>query len=226
VIEQLGNKRYAIPAIVFVLIACVMILVIYPMVKATPKELPFGLLSLDQTATTPQGELNLGGEIVTAIQDAAEAGVAEDETPAVKWIEYSSQADLDAALADQDIYAAIVVPEDFTASRVDAQTAAAQAQGQVLAEQLPGLMADPGALAADPQAALAPIVQSLTGIESDESVQPLRIVINQGKNPMTSTAIESMLKDQVGEQGVDYEVEVFNPSKIGGGRLTWPSLSQ
>jgi uncharacterized phage infection (PIP) family protein YhgE len=147
VIEQLGNKRYGIPVVVLALVACVMALVIYPMVTAEPKNMPFGILSQDQNAETPQGVMNLGKDIVETILDSSAALDEEDGEVAVAWTEYASRAELDAALADQAIYAAIVVPEDFTAAQVEARTEAAEARGQVLAEQLPALMADPQSLA-------------------------------------------------------------------------------
>jgi hypothetical protein len=172
-------------------------------------------LSLDQEVDTPQGAVNAGKEIVETVLGAAGEGADGDQ--AVKWTEYASQGELDAALEDQDVYAAIVVPQDFTSSRVDARAQVARAQGEVLAEQLPALMADPAALAQGPEA-LSGIVQGLAQIEPAAGA-PLRIVVNVGKNPMASTAIESMLKEMVGQQTTEYQVDRFNPVTIGGGAL-------
>jgi hypothetical protein len=195
-----------------------MALVIYPMVTAAPKNMPFGLLSLDEAAETPDGQVDLGAQITKTVLDAAETADAEaDGAAPVEWTEYASQEELDAALNDMDIYAAIVIPGDFSASRVEARTEATAAIGGVLAEQLPPLVANPQALA-DPSTALTPIVQALSGIETAAGT-PLRLVVNEGKNPMAAVAIQTMMTELVSQQDVPYEVEKANPVSIGGGTM-------
>ncbi|GAA3944321.1 hypothetical protein [Microbacterium soli] len=123
-IERLGPRKYAFPLLVVVLIGCVMALLFYPMLHMQPKNLPFAVLSLDEGATTPAGEVN-AGEMMTEKLVTAEAP-GDGEVAPIKWEVVDSQEALDDAIAENEYYGALTIPADFT----KAQAAAQAGQGE------------------------------------------------------------------------------------------------
>ncbi|MGI6104597.1 MAG: YhgE/Pip domain-containing protein [Raoultibacter sp.] len=115
--EHAGSekKKLVIPLVVLIVVSCLVALIIYPVVSASPKDISLAVLSLDEGAQAPQGEVNAGEMAVAHITSAA-----EDDSP-VAWTEFDSQKDLDDAFAANEIYAAIVLPADFTSSSMAAQ---------------------------------------------------------------------------------------------------------
>lgn len=107
------RAKYALPLVAIIAISCLMALMFYPMMNAQIRQLPVVILSLDEGATTAQGEVNVGETMVKKLTDAASASDA-DEQPMV-WTKVGSQDELDKAFADHDYYAAITIPKDFTA---------------------------------------------------------------------------------------------------------------
>ena len=124
-IEKLGPRKYAFPVLVIVLIGCAMALMFYPMVNMAPKHLPFGVISLDEGAQTPQGAMNAGESMVDELA-AAEAPAGADSAP-IKWEVFENQDDLDAALADNELYGALTIPPGFTEAQVLAQAGEGEA---------------------------------------------------------------------------------------------------
>ena len=111
-LERLGKKRYALPFVVFLVVASVMSMVVYPMVTAEPRNLPLGILSLDEGVETPQGTVN-AGEVIVAQVTETEASNA-DGVQAVAWSTYETRKALDEAIANEELYAAIVVSKNNT----------------------------------------------------------------------------------------------------------------
>lgn len=122
--EKLGAKKFAVPALAVVLISCVMALIFYPILNMKPNELPFAVLSLDEGASTPAGDVN-AGEMMVAGLTSAEA--PEGETAPIKWDLVSTQADLDAAIENNEYYGALVIPADFTQKQALAQAGQGEA---------------------------------------------------------------------------------------------------
>lgn len=118
-IEKLGAGKYALPVVAVVLIGCLMSLMFTPMLKMSPHELPFAVLSLDEGAQTPDGEVNAGAQMVAQLTDQSPD---DGETAAIVWHEITSQAELDAALEDNEYYGAVTIPADFTQGQAAAQT--------------------------------------------------------------------------------------------------------
>lgn len=119
-IAKMGSRKYVLPVLVAVLVSCVMALIFYPIIKASPRELPFAVLSLDQGAETPQGDLNMGQMIAAQLVDGA--GSAGGAATPIKWQPVESREQLDQALADNDYFGALIVPAGFTQGQVLAQT--------------------------------------------------------------------------------------------------------
>ncbi|WP_172623405.1 ABC transporter permease [Arabiibacter massiliensis] len=173
--EKLGAKRLLLPFVALVVAGFVMAMTVYPMVTAEPKNLPLGVLSLDEGAETPQGAVNVGDQIVEKMTGAAGEG-------AVLWTRYESQAELDAALEAHELYAAVVVPEGYTAAQLQAKMAAAQ--------------------------------QAETPAPA-----PLSVIVDAGKNPMAAASVESTIKSQIADAGLEAQVERHNAGDLGGGSL-------
>lgn len=119
-LEKMGPKKYAFPVLVVVLIGCVMALMFYPMINMAPKELPFGVVSLDEGATTPKGEVNAGelmAEKLVNPETSQDSAVAP-----IKWEQFDSQAAVDEAIANNKLFGALTIPTDFTQGQLLAQT--------------------------------------------------------------------------------------------------------
>ena len=61
-----GHVRLALPSAIVLVVACVMGLVFYPMAHMEMRDLPFAVLSLDEGAQTPAGQMNAGNMLVEA----------------------------------------------------------------------------------------------------------------------------------------------------------------
>ncbi|MDR1712714.1 MAG: hypothetical protein LBR39_00940 [Coriobacteriales bacterium] len=119
--EVLGNRRYALPLVAVLVIFCVMSLVVYPILNAAPKDVPFALLNLDEGADTPAGYVNAGEAIVENMTGGA-ALPAGQESPIV-WTVFDSQSALDEALENNEFYGALIIPAGFTADTAAAKAA-------------------------------------------------------------------------------------------------------
>lgn len=73
-----GHVRLALPSAIVLVVACVMGLVFYPMAHMEMRDLPFAVLSLDEGAQTPAGQMNAGNMLVENVTSAAAGGDAEE----------------------------------------------------------------------------------------------------------------------------------------------------
>lgn len=122
--SKLGNARWVVPIVAVVMFACVMGLVFYPLANMKMENLPFAVVSLDEGAVTPQGEMNAGDTMAEQL-----ASSTSDESP-IAWTRLESQEDLDAAIENNEFYGALVIPSGFTKAQVAAKLAEAQAQSE------------------------------------------------------------------------------------------------
>ena len=101
-----------------VLLAFAISLIILPAVKAAPKEIPLGIVSLDQGASTPQGQVVLGPQVLAGIQAQMESAFAAMDPAPLALVEVADQAALDQGFEGKDFYGALVLPADFTAVKL------------------------------------------------------------------------------------------------------------
>ena len=153
--EKLGKRKFAVPLLVAVVIACVMSVMFYPMANMEMKGLPFAVLSLDEGVEGPQGTVNAGDALVENVTAAADAG--DGESP-IAWTQVGSQGELDEALENGEFYGALIVPEGFSAGQMaakqaEAQAALAQAQAPAQAAAAQGDGGAAGAAAGEGAAA-------------------------------------------------------------------------
>lgn len=210
-------------------------LLMMPMLKMSPKDVPVGLLSLDAGVTVSGTQVNVGdvmveqltGEGGDADDEMADdaAGAAEDAdgaddaadadvdaasaldgvslfggeesgtssgyvtSDAVNWIVVDSEQELEALLDSGEVYAALTIPADFS-ERI-AASAGRTALGTQLVERLPQLAEE---ASADPS---------------------VKLVINQGKNPMVSNSLGSAISSMASSSGVAFDIEYKNPLPTG-----------
>jgi len=148
-IEKLGPRKFVLPVLVVVLVGCVMALMFYPMLHMAPKELPFAVLSLDEGATTPQGDVNAGEMMVDKLVHPEES--ADGEVAPILWHVVETQAELDAAIADNEYFGALTIPADFTQAQMLSQAGQGEApsvdvvldnaRSPMIATQMQALMA-------------------------------------------------------------------------------------
>ena len=169
-LEKMGNRRYLIPFVAIVAIFIVFGTAFYPELHATPQDVPFAIVNLDQGVATPTGQVNMGDAMVQKMQEGGAAA-----SP-IAWTTLDSQAALDAAMANDQFYGALVIPEDFSTT----QAAAAAGTGN------------------------SPSVQ---------------VVINQGKNAMLATTMQTAITGILAQAGLTAQVTTINGAEVGGGAL-------
>ncbi|QJC53163.1 DUF3533 domain-containing protein [Paenibacillus albicereus] len=118
---QTKEKRLVLLApVLALLIIFVFSLTLFPSVQVKPRQLPIAVVNADQgIAISGQPELNLGDTIVKTIRQAP---TAPGEEPAVEWVVVKDEARARQGMSDKDYYAALVIPEDFSAKQASMRT--------------------------------------------------------------------------------------------------------
>lgn len=240
--ESLQKRaKYGLPLIVIIAVSCLMALMFYPMMNAQIRELPVAILSLDEGATTAQGEVNVGDAMVkklTGASDGASSSDSADEQPMV-WTEVDSQDDLDKAFADHDYYAAIVIPKDFTAKQMAVKQAAAKAQiesatalaqtmakaqAEAVAQGLTGAAAQQYVQAAMQKAIAAQSGDTAGAAASDgaaastssdgENAPAVTLTIDNSKSPLVASLLKQSVPTMLSQTGVKVEVKTINAGDV------------
>lgn len=99
----------ALPLIVMAVIF-IFSLAMIPSINPAPHHLRIAIVNEDQGLTA--STVNMGDTVVSNIQSATSAN--SDGEPAMKWIEVGSEEEVKAGLDNQEYYAALVIPEDFS----------------------------------------------------------------------------------------------------------------
>jgi X-X-X-Leu-X-X-Gly heptad repeat protein len=120
-------------------------LLVYPMLKMEPRNISMALLSLDQGVTISGTYINAGDEFIARLTDPEAQASADGEDSSsidsaiVDWTVYESQEELDAAMANGEHYASLIIPADFSESQLG--ILGRQVLGTTLVEKLPDLSA-------------------------------------------------------------------------------------
>lgn len=69
-LEKLGNKVFALPLVVALVLMCILGTAIAPILSASPHHIPFAIVSLDKGATNAVGSTNIG----TTLADTLSSG--------------------------------------------------------------------------------------------------------------------------------------------------------
>ncbi|MCD8317250.1 MAG: ABC transporter permease [Eggerthellaceae bacterium] len=185
------------PLIIILGLAILFSLMFYPILQASPRNIPIAIVSLDEGMTTPAGETNVGQTLIDSVEsgeglslltgDDSSSDTSSsslDLADALDWTILSSEEEAYEALDNNEYYAVLVIPEDFT-------------QQQVLA------------------------------MSGDEDAQSsLKIIINEGKNATISSSIESALTSAASSSGLNLEVEEVNTADVGGSAFGSTMMTQ
>ncbi|OZG69261.1 YhgE/Pip domain-containing protein [Bifidobacterium eulemuris] len=108
-------KRFAMPFAVVLGVMCMMMVIFYPMMHLEVKGLPVAIVSLDEGVETPQASVNVGETMAEQLTSN------NDDSATMVWTRLDDEAELDEAIENNEYYAAVVIPEDFSAQQVQAQ---------------------------------------------------------------------------------------------------------
>ena len=130
-LEKLGKRAIAAPFMPPLLICLILGLAMTPILRAQMTEVPFAVVSLDEGSELPFTDVNVGDELVGRLLDGESLGDAGDDADdsddamdgaTIAWTEFQTEDEARAALAANEYYGAIVIPEDFTAQQMRSAT--------------------------------------------------------------------------------------------------------
>jgi hypothetical protein len=137
--EKLGKRAMAVPFMLPLLICCILGLAMTPILRAQMDGVPFVVVTLDKGSDLPFTDVNVGDELVERLLDGESLGDIGDAGDAdagkggggssspfgnatITWVQMSSEQELRDALAANEYYGGIVIPEDFTAQQMRSAT--------------------------------------------------------------------------------------------------------
>lgn len=113
------NKLLLLSPVIALLVVFIFSLTLFPTVQPQPKNLPIAIVNEDQGVEIPnQPKMNMGKTIVDNMKKSAES----DEEPAVKWVEVKNKESVQKGLNNQEYYAALVIPKEFSTKQASLQT--------------------------------------------------------------------------------------------------------
>ncbi len=117
--KMLKNKLLFLSPIIALLVVFIFSLTLFPSVQPKPKNLPIAIVNEDQGVEIPnQAKMNMGQTIVDMIKKTSKT----DEEPAVKWVEVKNKESVQKGLNNQEYYAALVIPKDFSTKQASLRT--------------------------------------------------------------------------------------------------------
>lgn len=212
--EKMGTKKYAVPFGMVCGFLLLMSLLMYPMLRSEPANVPFAILSLDQGAETAAGTVNAGDALVDKVsgsqapQDAdGEDADGSTESP-IAWTVFTSQSEFDEAMENSEFYGGIVIPEDFTQTQVAAQAASSQvavASAQVQAAAATG----------DAQAVAAAQAQLAQAQEAAQAKPSVQLIIDSAKNASLAQSLQTSLTSMLKDAGIAVEASTVHSADLG-----------
>ncbi|MED2841204.1 MULTISPECIES: YhgE/Pip domain-containing protein [Bacillus cereus group] len=113
------NKLLLLSPVIALLVVFLFSLTLFPTVQPQPKNLPIAIVNEDQGVEIPnQPKMNMGQTIVDNMKKTSKS----DEEPAVKWVEVKNKESVQKGLNNQEYYAALVIPKDFSTKQASLQT--------------------------------------------------------------------------------------------------------
>lgn len=224
-LKELGNRAFAIPFAIALLIFCVLGLAIAPMLHMSPKNMPVAVVNLDEGAELPTGETFVAGDqIVDNIDELVSENSDEGDAP-IKFTVLKSREELDASI--DEYYGALVIPADFTERQMAGNTALASTLGEGIQELMAGsaagapdgaaaaaaAQANPEAAAQAQQQAQAQMAAKMQGIildavtaQQDADKPKIELVVNTVKSPVFANTLQSSVATMLAQRGVEVEV--------------------
>ncbi|MBG0961798.1 YhgE/Pip domain-containing protein [Bacillus sp. SRB1LM] len=113
------NKLLLLSPVIALLVVFIFSLTLFPTVQPNPKNLPIAIVNEDQGVEIPnQPKMNMGQTIVDKMKKTSKS----EEEPAVKWVEVKNKEAVQKGLNNQEYYAALVIPKDFSAKQASLRT--------------------------------------------------------------------------------------------------------
>ncbi|OFD41382.1 phage infection protein [Bacillus mycoides] len=113
------NKLLLLSPVIALLVVFIFSLTLFPTVQPQPKNLPIAIVNEDQGVEIPnQAKMNMGQTIVDTMKKTSKS----DEEPAVKWVEVKNKESVQTGLNNQEYYAALVIPKDFSTKQASLRT--------------------------------------------------------------------------------------------------------
>ncbi|MET7020561.1 YhgE/Pip domain-containing protein [Bacillus mycoides] len=113
------NKLLLLSPVIALLVVFIFSLTLFPTVQPKPKNLPIAIVNEDQGVEIPnQTKMNMGKTIVDNMKKTSKS----EEDPAVKWVEVQNKEAVQKGLNNQEYYAALVIPKDFSTKQASLRT--------------------------------------------------------------------------------------------------------
>ncbi|PFA63352.1 phage infection protein [Bacillus sp. AFS015802] len=115
------NKLVLASPLIALAIIFIFSLTLFPSVQPQPKNLPIAIVNEDEGVQVPdQPKMNMGETLVEKIQTMSSTNAGEE--PAVKWVNVKNAEAVQKGLDNQEYYAALVIPKDFSAKQASLRT--------------------------------------------------------------------------------------------------------
>ncbi|GAK39038.1 phage infection protein [Paenibacillus sp. TCA20] len=113
------NKLLIMAPVIALVVVFIFSLTLFPTVQPQAKNLPIAIVNEDEGVEAPgQPQMNMGQTIVDNVQKSTST---EEDAP-VQWIEVTDADAVQQGLDQQQYYAALVIPQDFSAKQVSLQS--------------------------------------------------------------------------------------------------------
>ncbi|MBJ7996497.1 YhgE/Pip domain-containing protein [Bacillus mycoides] len=113
------NKLLLLSPVIALLVVFIFSLTLFPTVQPKPENLPIAIVNEDQGVEIPnQPKMNMGQTIVDNMKKTSKS----EEEPAVKWVEVQNKEAVQKGLNNQEYYAALVIPKDFSTKQASLRT--------------------------------------------------------------------------------------------------------
>ncbi len=211
--ENMGKRKYLVPLGVVCGFLVLMSLLMFPMLRSEPANVPFAILSLDEGAQTAAGQVNAGQALVDKVTGAAQDdsgasdGASAVESP-ISWTVFTSQSEYDDALESSQFYGGIVIPADFTQTQIDAQAASAQVT-TLTAQAQAAVAAGDAAAAAQAQSQLA------AAQEAAQAKPTVKLAIDAAKNASLAQSLQTSLTSTLKDAGMAVETATIHDVDLG-----------
>lgn len=226
---DLGKRAMVLAIAIAVIIPLALGLMFYPPAHMELKELPFGILSLDEGANG----VNMGDELAKKIESgdistSQDQAGAEDTTPSsatdnvaasredpadgdttaritdiLSFQVFASQEELDQALSNNELYGALIVSNDFTKTQM----------ATLMTQQLSALQEGVPAVAAQQLASNAEALAAMAGSQEDTG-PALTVILDYAKSPLVATQLESNVSGALSALGLEVDVQVIDEGPV------------
>lgn len=127
--------KWIVPVIGSLVAVCMAVILLFPMLMMSPRDIPVAILSLDEGVEMAGERINIGETLIDNLTNTEPD--AEGSSGIVNWTVMGSQPELDAAMEDNEFYAAFIIPAGYSRAYVERE--GLQTLGTTLVDKLPEL---------------------------------------------------------------------------------------